>query len=540
MGDWVRRPEDAATELNRSMQDELDLAAAECGGVEWLHFLGGGTFTFAEMRERVEAMAAGLAALGVGRGDAVALFSENRLEYVETWFAVQRLGGVIVPINTSHRGLMLTRMLERAEVRHVVVEEPCKGNVVDALAELSYDAAAYVAIDGEPPELPGVETRRYAEVPRPGVEVPAVELAGTEPTAIMFTSGTTGASKGVIWTRHSSWWFAKCAREAHELTPDDVFYSCLPLFHTAALSCGLLASLQARCPIWIRRRFSVSGFWGDVGESRATATCMLGAMAPLLLGSAPQPGETGHRLRVVNSSPSTPRSAAEMKERFGVHAIQGYGLTDFGVCIWHQAGEATPPGACGKPSEGYECTVVDEDGYEVPPDTPGELWVRVTRPGISTAGYCNDPEATVAALRDQWFHTGDVVVRDPEGFFWFRDRNKDALRRRGENISSFEVEEAIVRHPAVVSCAAYGIGVEQGESEVAIAVVLGPGQSVDARALIEFAEPSLPYFALPRYVRFMDALPTTETEKLRKGVLREEGVVETTWDRESTDYVQTR
>jgi carnitine-CoA ligase len=540
MGDWVARPDDAATELSRSMQDELDLAAAECGGVEWLHFLDGGAFTFAQMRDRVEALAAGLAELGVGEGDAVALFSENRLEYVETWFAVQRLGGVIVPVNTSHRGLMLARMLERAEVRFVVAEEGSKANLLGALAELSYDLTAYVAIDGEPPELAGVETPAIDALRRPGAAVPTVDLPGTAPTAIMFTSGTTGASKGVIWTRHSSWWFARCAREAHELTEADVFYSCLPLFHTAALSCGLLASLQARCPIWIRRRFSLSGFWGDIGESRATATCMLGAMAPLLLGSEPQPGEKDHRLRVVNSSPSTPRSAAEMKERFGVHAIQGYGLTDFGVCIWHQPGEATPPGACGKPSDGYECAVVDEDGYEVPTGTPGELWVRVTRPGISTAGYCNDPEATVAALRDQWFHTGDVVVRDAEGFYWFRDRNKDALRRRGENISSFEVEEAMVRHPAVAGCAAYGVGTEQGESEVAVAVVLAPGGHVDPQALIEFAEPSLPYFALPRYVRFMEKLPTTETEKLRKNVLRDEGVVADAWDREAAGYVQTR
>lgn len=537
---WVTRPADGGRDLDRSIQDELDQAAHECGAVEWLHFLDGGTFSFAEMRDRIEALAAGLAELGVGAGDAVALFSENRLEYVETWFAVQRLGAVIVPVNTSHRGLMLTRMLERAEVRYVVAEERCAANAAAAVADLPIGLAAYVSIDGDPPPLAGVETLRLDQVRRPGATAPPVSLPGRAPAAIMFTSGTTGASKGVIWTRHSSWYFAKCARQAHELTTADVFYSCLPLFHTAALSCGLLASLQARCPIWIRRRFSLSGFWPDVIESQATATCMLGAMAPLLLGSDPQPGERDHRLRVVNASPSTPRTAAEMRERFDVHAIQGYGLTDFGVCIWHQPGEETPPGACGKPSPGYECTVVDEDGFEVPAGTPGELWVRVTRPGISTAGYCNDPAATVAALQDQWFHTGDVVVRDAAGFYWFRDRNKDALRRSGENISSFEVEEAFVRHPAVTSCAAYGIGADQGEGEVAVAIVLDPDAAVSALELTEFAEPALPYFALPRYVRFMAELPTTETEKIRKSLLREEGVVTDTWDRVDAGYVQTR
>lgn len=537
-GTWATR-EDWGGGLP-SVQDELDAAAVEYGDKVWLRFLEGEEHTFADVRAAVERLAAGLAARGVGPGDTVALFCSNRFEFVETWFAVQRLGAIIVPINVSHRGLMLRRMLERAGVKAVFAESEFAAGALEATAELD-TVELFVAIDGDPPARApaGVTVLTHQELRR-DEEPPARTGVGADPASIMFTSGTTGPSKGVVWTHNSTTFFARSARHSFQLTAADVFYCCLPLFHTAALCCGLLISLQARASFVVRKRFSVSGFWPDVVASEATASGMLGAMTPLLLGQEPTPEEGHHRLRVVNVAPATAGYMEAIDERFGFRVIQGYGLTDFGVLIWHQPGEPTPPGSCGKPSRGYECTIVDQDGFAVGPGRAGELWVRATRPGISPRGYWRDPEATLAATGDLWFHTGDLMRRDRDGFYYFVDRAKDAMRRRGENISSFEVEEAFLRHHEVTDCAAYAVPSQLSEDEVAVAVVLASGSAATPRELVEFVEPTIPYFALPRFVRLLEALPMTATAKVRKDLLREEGATAATWDREESGYVVRR
>jgi crotonobetaine/carnitine-CoA ligase len=530
---WQTRPEDGGARL--SVQDELEMAARECGDRVWINFFEAGAHTFSEVHAAVERLAAGLEGLGVGRGDTVALFCSNRVEFVEVWFAVQRIGAIVVPMNTSHRGPMLSRMLERAGVKAVLSEAEFEANVLAAIEGLGC-VEAYVAIDGTPPALQsGPRSLSLAEVAGDRAAEPLRGAGPTDPAAIMFTSGTTGPSKGVVWTRHSTWYFAKSARHSLQLTEADTFYCCLPLFHTAALACGLVASLQARCQIWIRARFSVSGFWPDTVASGATASAMLGAMTPLLLGQEPTPEERQHQLRVVNVAPASGAYCEAIAERFGFGLISGYGLTDFGVVIWHQPGEVTPPGSCGRPSEGYECTVVDADGYEVPADEAGELWIRPTRPGIATGGYWGEPEATAAAYRELWFHSGDLMRRDEEGFYYFVDRAKDAMRRRGENISSFEVEEAFLRHPQVADCAAYAVPSELSEDEVAVALVLVDGATVSQLELLEFVEPALPYFALPRFLRVVEAMPMTATEKVLKQGLREQGSAGA-WDREQTGF----
>ncbi|MBS1862097.1 MAG: AMP-binding protein [Actinobacteria bacterium] len=536
-GNWVTR-EDVGERLP-SVGEELEAAVRECGEKVWLRFLEGGEHTYAEVQTAVERLAAGLAARGVGVGDTVALFCSNRFEFVETWFAVQRLGAIVVPINVSHRGLMLQRMLERAGVKAVFAEPEFAVAALEAIAELE-TVELYVAIEGEPPAAPaGVAVARQAEL-RLEAAAPAWQGAGTDPASIMFTSGTTGPSKGVVWSHNSTTFFARSARHSLQLVAEDVFYCCLPLFHTAALCCALLTSLQARGSIALRKRFSVSGFWPDAVASGATASAMLGAMTPLLLGQEPTPEERRHRVRVVNVAPATEGYIEGIAERFGFHVISGYGLTDFGVVIWHQPDETTPPGSCGRPSAGYECTVVDAEGFEVGPGEAGELLVRTTRPGISTQGYWRQPEATLAATVDLWFHTGDLMRRDAEGFYYFVDRAKDAMRRRGENVSSFEVEEAFLRHPEVTDCAAYAVPSELSEDEIAVALVLAQGSAATPRELVEFVEPTIPYFALPRFVRLLEALPMTATEKVRKDLLREEGEAAGTWDREAAGYALRR
>jgi len=261
---------------------------------------------------------------------------------------------------------------------------------------------------------------------------------------------------------------------------------------------------------------------------------------PMLLAREPSEQERSHRVRLVNSAPCPSAHFYEMRERFGFSAIQGYGLTDFGLMCWPPPGEVPPPGSCGRPPVGYECRVVDEHDEEVPRGTVGEMVVRSTMPWVGPLGYWRDPEATAAAVRNLWFHTGDSVRQDEEGWFYFLDRAKDAMRRRGENVSSFEVEEAVRRRPEVSECAAYAISSPMSEDEISIAVVLAEGSMLDAEDLIRSIESSLPYFAVPRYVRFVNELPKTSTAKVQKQVLREQGVTEDAWDAEAVGYIVRR
>ena len=527
------------TEDGRFLHEELAARARELPDKEWLRFLGERSWTFAEVDAGVRSVAAGLQSRGVQKGDRVALFLGNRIEYVEAWFACHALGAIVVPMNLALRGDMLARMMERAGPRIAIVEDSCLENVVRSLAGVG-ELETLVVLDRAPQSVEGPGEVIAFERLRSNEPVLPVELEPWDPAAIMHTSGTTGMSKGVVWTQYCTWYMAQTVAKHFQQTGDDVVYVCLPMFHTNALCCQLLPSLLAGATLVSTRRFSVSRFWDEVVACGATTTNIMGAMVPMLLGRDPSPAERAHRIRLVNSAPCPPAYFHRMRERFGFSAITGYGLTDFGLLCWPPPGELPPPGSCGRPADGYECRVVDEHDEEVAPGVAGEMVVRTTGPWIGPLGYWRQPEATAEAMRNLWFHTGDSVTYDEDGWFYFLDRAKDAMRRRGENISSFEVEEAVLRHPAVEECAAYAISSSMTEDEVAVAVVLRPGSELAAEALIAAIEGALPYFAVPRYVRFLDALPKTSTEKVRKQELREEGVGPGMWDAEAVGYVVRR
>ena len=359
-----------------------------------------------------------------------------------------------------------------------------------------------------------------------------------DPFAILYTSGTTGLSKGVVCPHAQYYWWAHHNISLLEIEADDVLLTTLPLFHTNALS-AFVQALRAGAKIVYETRFSASGFRRSMTESGATITFLLGAMVPILLTTPEQDDDADIPLdRVL--APGVPEQVADQfAERFGIRLIDGFASTESNFVIGSRAGERRP-GWMGTVQEGFEVRVADEHGDEVPDGTPGELLLRAREPYAFSLGYNRMPEATVAAWGNLWLHTGDRVLRNEDGYFKFVDRLKDVIRRRGENISSFEVEEALLRHEAVEAVAVFPVGSDLAEDEVMAAVVVKQGQSLAPEALLDRAQEFLAYFAVPRYVDFVTELPLTENGKVRKFVLRERGVTASTWDREATGYVLRR
>jgi crotonobetaine/carnitine-CoA ligase len=285
----------------------------------------------------------------------------------------------------------------------------------------------------------------------------------------------------------------------------------------------------------VEKRFSASAFWASLVRHQATVTYVLGAMVPILLSKDATPDDKAHRVRIALAPGVPPQFHADFTARFGLALLDGYGSTETNFVIGADISEQRP-GTMGKVRPGFDARVVDDDDNEVPAGTPGELMLRASEPYAFATGYFGMPEKTVEAWRNLWFHTGDRVVRDADGYFTFMDRLKDAIRRRGENISSYEVEQVLLSHPAVEVAAVFPVKSEMAEDEVMTTIVLREGATLGEVELMQFCEPRLSYFAVPRYVEFLPQLPATENGKIQKFKLRERGVTPQTWDREAAGY----
>jgi crotonobetaine/carnitine-CoA ligase len=517
-----------------SLSAVLRSAAEEQPDDPWLEFVDGETLTFGEVWRRATEVAAGLRERDVSPGDRVALFLENTPEFLIVWFAARLIGAIAVPMNIAARGRTLEHYLRLTTPRVVVAQDDLATLIPRALHAVSLETEIFLVgreqLPRELNELPGVH--RFASLAHADAEGSFHEVAPTDAAAVLFTSGTTGVSKGVTFSERFIVHFAELAADALGFEREDVLYTCLPFFHANALILFTCGSLLVRARIVVARRFSVRAFWSDVSQHGATVTSLIGAMAALLLQRPASAAEATHRLSRIMVVPATPELHRSVAERFGVPAIDMYGMTDIGIFISNRWGEELRPGSCGRVVDGYECRIVDEWDVPVPAGSVGELLVRPTRPGFMSDGYWQMPEQTVEAWRGLWFHTGDLVRQDDDGWFYFVARQKDAIRRRGENISAYEVEDVFSAHPAVREVAAYPLKSALTEDDVALAVVLKKNCEVTAEELLRFAEDKLAYFAMPRYVTFLAKLPKTPTEKVRKQALIDMGVGEDTWDME--------
>jgi len=489
----------------------VEAAAAEFGDRPFVR-VGEVTRTYAQACATAAATAGALAERGCRPGDRVAVMARNRVEFVDLILGCAWLGAVLVPLNTGLRGSGLRQVLRTAEPQFLLVDE----ELVERVVEAGFQGQLWVAGRGDVPARGG------------SAAVPPAQGRPHDTAFVLFTSGTTGAARGVRCPHAQAVWWGRNVSDSLRLTADDVLYTCLPLFHTNALT-TLTQAMVVGASCVIDERFSATRYWERVAEAGATTVYLLGAMVPMLLAQPPGPADRAHRVRRA-LSPATPGSAWQpFRERFGVTLVDGFGSTETNLVIGSTP-EEQRPGYVGTVREGFSARVVDELLDPVPDGVPGELLVRSAHQFAFCTGYLGEPEPGPTA----WRRTGDRVAREPDGWFRFVDRIKDVIRRRGENISSHEVESAVRAHPAVADAAAFPVPSELAEDEVMVAVVPAPGQVLDLRDLVRHCAEELPPFAVPRYLDTVRELPLTETGKVRKAALRERGVTATTWDRSTS------
>ncbi|MHB1345382.1 MAG: AMP-binding protein, partial [Thermoleophilia bacterium] len=384
-------------------------------------------------------------------------------------------------------------------------------------------AEAFAAI-----KIPALSFDEFLAAPPAALDI---QVHPSDPQSIIYTSGTTGVSKGALGCH--TFWIVVAERllEIRDGGPDDVFYTFMPLYHFNAQVLTVLTAMIAGARMVLSDRFSASRFWDDIRRAGATQFNYLGAVMPILAKQPERPDDLDNPARIALGAGCPPAVMEEVERRFGITCMEGFGMTEIGIPI-HVRLDDRRPGSCGRPLDIYDIRLVDDDDHEVPTGEPGEIVFRPRVPHTMMQGYYNMPEKTLEAYRNLWFHSGDLARRDADGYYYFIDRKKDSLRRRGENISSFEVERTINQHPAVLESAAVAVKSELAEDEVKICVVLRPGATLSPEELVRWADERMPSFAVPRYVEFLEKLPKTPTERTQKYLLKEAGVTAATWDRE--------
>lgn len=489
-------------------------------------FEDGSSWTYSQLRARVITVAAGLQRLGVKQGDHVAVWLPGGREGLLAFYAINYLGGVFVSFNTAYRGSILEHVLRNSDATLLIAH----AGLLDRLADIDTAAITTIAIVGD-----GIAANRFSTLAFDSLDGNEADLTPlTRPIepwdnqSIIYTSGTTGPSKGVL-SSYLHLYTNAGPDSWHFITGADRFLVNMPIYHIGGS--GIPFVMLARGgSIALMESFSTDRFWDFVRRTDCTAMFLLGVMATFLMKAPPSPRDREHKIRTAFMVPLT-EAAGPFHQRFGVDVYTIFNMTEVSSPI---VSEANPvkPGTCGKVRPGVDVRLVDGNDCEVPVGTVGEMLVRTDRPWAMNSGYHKNPEATASAWRNGWFHTGDAFRRDAEGYFYFVDRVKDAIRRRGENISSFEVESEIIAHPQVREAAVIGVPSEFSEDDVMAVIAAVPGESIDCAALIAFLEPRMSYFMIPRYIRILDELPKTASAKVQKAELRVAGITIDTWDRD--------
>jgi len=507
----------------------IDNLADEKGSEDFAVFQDGEIWSYAQLRQKVRKLAGGFHDQGVGRGDHVAVWMFDSKEAILTFFAINYLGAVFVPLNTAYKGQVLSHVLNVSDAKVIVAH----GQLLERLGEVDVAQIEKAIAVGEyvlPEAINGVD---FYGVESTASEPPELDrpIEPWDVQSIIFTSGTTGPSKGVL----SSYLhiFTNAGPETwHFVRGEDRFLINMPIFHIGGM--GVIFVMLCRGgSIAVMDGFDTEKFWPFVRESKTTAFFLLGVMTTFLLKQEPSDDDKNHDVRLAFMVPLT-ETCTEFYERFGIDVYTIFNMTEISSPIVSEP-NPTKRGTCGKKREGVDVRLVDENDCEVAPGEIGEMIVRTDRPWGMNSGYYKNPEATAEAWRNGWFHTGDCFRQDDEGYFYFVDRMKDAMRRRGENISSFEVEAEVVAYPSVREAAAYAVPSDLGEDDVMISVAPVAGKDIDLKDLVEFLGERMPYFMVPRYIRVLDELPKTPSSKVMKHVLRSEGVTSDSWDREMYD-----
>lgn len=500
------------------------------------HICGTQSFTFAQAYERSMRYAGGLARHGVQRGEAVAALLDNHVDTAHLYFGLGLVGMIQTPVNSAFKGIFLSHILNDSRASVLVIESAYCERLLEIADEVPH--LKTVIVRGPMPAKPPAQFKwidfdeLQALEPAEPVEMKPWDIQG-----YFYTSGTSGPSKGVRVTYAQAYTFASREDDPRS-SSEERSLVVMPLFHVAGqLYCVYQALIAGSCCV-IEPVFSVSAFWRRVREERISTVLMVGAMGELLLQQPPREDDSDNPLELLISAPLM-TDVHSFAKRFNVNVGVVYGITEFGCPILGRP-EQVIGGECGFAREGFACKVVDENDIEVPRGTVGELVIRADVPWTLCDGYLGNPEATANQRRNLWAHTGDAFRQDDSGRFYFVDRIKDAIRRRGENVSSFEVEGCVNRFPAVLESAVVGVPSTVSEDEILVYIVCRPGHALDPAELTRFLASKMPYFTVPRFVEVVDELPKTQTNKVRKNVLRSRGLTSSTWDRVAAGVIVDR
>ena len=513
-----------------SLADELKMAVQETPDRPFLRFATG-EWTYRQFDVECEKVAVGLQRLGVSQYENVSVFLPNCFEFVVVWFALAKLGAVAAPVNTSFKGQLLIDAVDLVESRFLIAHETIRDQWKPVVQKLKL-VEKIVLLGGQsqgPVEI-DYEALRLAS---PNDHLAAPNVVFSDLSLLLYTSGTTGRSKAAMISHRFVLVNAAAVVDSLCLKREDVLYCPYPLFHLDAAVMTVTPALLIRGIAAIGERFSVSRYWDEMRQFKATIFDFMGATLTMLWKQPPSEQDRNHFARLGWGVPM-PDWSMEFEERFGCRLVELYGSTEVGAIIFTPLDQPRRLRSCGKPSANCDVKLVDEQGFEVPLGTAGEMLVRPTEPSVIMDGYYGMPAETITAFRNLWFHTGDVLRQDVDGFLYFVGRRKDMVRRRGENISSAEVELSIESHPDVLECAVFGVPSNMTEEDVMACVVLRLNSKLTHHDLVEHCQAAMPKFMVPRYIRLMSALPKTPTDKIEKFRLQQEGITSDTWDREES------
>ncbi|MCP3974347.1 MAG: AMP-binding protein [bacterium] len=474
------------------------------------------SLTYHDLDTGSQAIGTWLLQRGIGSGGRVATMFANSPEAILTWLGIERAGAVEIPINIALRGRLLAEQLE-ASKPDLVLAQPEFTPTLEAAATA---AGLGPAIERVEPDLAAISLSGSLE---PATDDTAIAM-------ILFTSGTTGRSKGVMLPHRSTMRLARGIVDNVGLGADDVLFTTFPLFHIAARFVSVVAAMLCDGEVVIHRRFSASGFWHTCRAEGVTAIHYLGTLPMMLYNQRAAAVDRDHSVRVAYGAGLPPAVAEDFEKRFGLTSHELYGSTEQGMVAINRD-DARRTGSCGRPVSDVDLEIHNESDHPVETGDWGEIVVRPRAAHLFFAGYDGMPEATLASWGNLWFHTGDLGRVDTDGFLFFGGRIKEAIRRRGENISAWEVERAISGFGDIADVAAVGVPSQIGEEEVLVAIVAK--EPIDWAALVDHCAAELPSYAVPRYFRQLDVLPRTSTDRVEKYKLVADGVTADTWDRTS-------
>jgi crotonobetaine/carnitine-CoA ligase len=491
----------------------------------------GTTYSYREVDAAATSAAFGLIALGLQPGDVAAIFTLNRPEHLFAWFGSARAGLTYLAVNAGYKGALLQHILEHSGSKVLILEAA----LADAL--LTLDATpqtlrTIVFLDGIPAEFPcrGLTVMSWQEMLAGGSEDGTFPVIAPHDTGrIGYTSGTTGKSKGVVSPHLQSLVMARESATAFGISARDRMYTCMPLFHGMAQVTTCLTALYAGATILLSPKFSVSRLWDELRDTGATQFNCLGSMLHMLLSAPPSPRDRDHAVTRVFAAPAPPEVLYRFEARFGVQLIEGYGQTEIKNVLYNPL-SGRKIGSLGRPTASTILEIHDDNGNALPPGQVGEIVYRPRIGNIMLKHYLKEPEKTLANMAGLWWHTGDLGSMDADGFFYFFDRKTDSLRRRGENISSQELEGMLMGYPCVIEAAVVATPSEVGENEVLAVLQVSDTTAFDIPGLHRHCMATMPRFMVPRFYRVTAAFPRTPTGKVRKIALREEGVTADTWD----------